>query len=260
MFRKRVALGFVILLVVLPSAAQKIPPAVDRSYQFILQIYLVKPRTGMAQKFEEALKQHMAWLRQQHETWSWTTWQMLSGEHFGEYAISSFNHRWKDFDAHAEFSEAERTHWEATVAPYTEKITCMFYKERPELSYDKPQNPPPMYQGLKFVHVKLPDTTEFTRAVKKMQEALEKTNVVGESLWYQMIRGAEHPLYLWLIPMKSLDELEPPPGKSVPELVLQYYGEKEGMPILEAMEKTVQVYNSEISRARPQLSYTPTGH
>jgi hypothetical protein len=238
---------------------QQAAPAVDRSYEFVFQLYMVRPKSGMQHKFEEALKEHFVWLRQHRDSWGWTTWQMLSGDHFGEYGIGTFHHRWKDFDEHNELTQSEQDQWDTAVAPYVDRVTCTYYKQRPELSYERAQAVRPLYQGLKFVHVKLDRTTEFGQSVKKMQEALEKTNVTGSSLWYQMIRGAEHPLYLWVMPMKSLAELEPPKGQSVPALVLQYYGQKEGTSILEAMVNTVQVYNSEISRIRPDLSYVPEG-
>ncbi len=239
--------------------AQEQGTPVDRSYEFVCQVYSVKAKPGMQHNFEDALKRHFAWLAQQHETWTWTTWQMLSGDQYGEYDIATFNHRWKDFDDHARLAQLADQHWENTVAPYVDRVTSIYYKERPELSYERP-NTAASYQNLKFVHVKLDRTVEFGQTVKKMQEALEKSDVAGSSLWYQMIRGAEHPLYLWIMPMKSLDELEPPKGKSVPELVLKHFGQKDGMAVLESMVNTVQVYSSEISRLRPDLSFSSGTH
>jgi len=242
----------------LPVVAQEQRPSIDAgSYAHVAQVYLVKPKLGMEQKFEDALKEHFAWLAQHHETWRWTTWQVLTGDDFGSYRIGTFEHRWKDFDAHVELTKAERVHWNANVAPFTEKITSTFYKGLPEVSFTGPQDPPPLYYGVKFVHVKLDGVPEFRQAMRKQQEAIAKTKGLPGSEWYQMVRGALHPLYMWVIPMKSMSELEPEPGANRPEMVIQAFGRQEGEAILTQLNKTVESYHSEIFLDRFELGYVP---
>ncbi len=98
-----------LLLLALPVLAQDEPGNLSRAF-------FVKPKPGMEQQFEAAYKQHIAWHRQQSDTWAWHTWQYETGDRFGQYAVWTAGHHWEDFDAHAEFSAADTADYMANVA------------------------------------------------------------------------------------------------------------------------------------------------
>ncbi len=256
---KSMFLAVLLSVCMLPYAlqAQQQKPIDVGSYEHVAQVYSVKPRVGMEDKFEDALKQHFEWLRAQADNWSWETSQVLTGDEYGGYEIATFEHRWKDFDVHADRTKAERRHWNQTVAPFTERITCSFYKGLPEISFGPAQDYPTLYKGVKYVHVKLDRVPEYREAMRKQQEAIVKTQGLPGSEWYQMVRGRIHPLYIWVIPMKSLADLEPPTGGNRPEMVIRAFGPDEGHKILTQLNETVESYHSEIHLLRRDLSYIP---
>jgi hypothetical protein len=91
--------------------------------------------------------------------------------------------------------------------------------------------------------------------MRKQQEAIVKTKGLPGSEWYQMVRGALHPLYVWVIPMESMAELEPEAGANRPEMVIQAFGRQEGEAILTQLNNTVESYHGEIFLIRPELGY-----
>ena len=107
------------------------------------------------------------------------------------------------------------------------------------------------------MHVKLDRVPEFRQAMRKQQDAIVKTKGLPGSEWYQMVRGRVHPLYIWVIPMQSMAELEPPTGGNRPEMVVRAFGPEEAQKILTQLNSTVESYHGEIYRIRPDLSYTP---
>ena len=54
--------------------------------------YWVTVNLNEALQWEEGLKQHLAWRREQADTWTWQTWQIVRGEELGRCLISSGGH------------------------------------------------------------------------------------------------------------------------------------------------------------------------
>ena len=80
-----------LLLLALPVVSQEEPGPITR-------VFVDKAKTGMEQQYEEAVKQHIAWHREQGDTWSWEVRRIESGENFGQYLWITRGHRWEDFD------------------------------------------------------------------------------------------------------------------------------------------------------------------
>lgn len=58
-------------------------------------VYEIAPMPGQALDFEEALKQHMQWARQQDSDWGWNTYEIIAGKCVGNYLVLSGNRSWK---------------------------------------------------------------------------------------------------------------------------------------------------------------------
>ncbi len=65
----------------------------------IVRVYVMAPKPGMTKQFEEGRKRHMDWHRKQNDTWTWETWETLTGPDTGSYlSVTAPPHSWKDFD------------------------------------------------------------------------------------------------------------------------------------------------------------------
>ena len=85
---KLTALATTLLLwvVAFPEAAQGQTEDIAQSY-----VHTVQPE--MIAQFEEAVKQHMQWRKQNNDPWEWTWYQVVNGG-LGRYLVRSGNHRW----------------------------------------------------------------------------------------------------------------------------------------------------------------------
>ena len=87
-------------LLCLPALAQETPGTVAR-------IGVFEPKPGAAAQFEQGRKKHFEFHRKENDTWSWFTWEVISGEHEGTYITGTFGHQWKDFDAWEKLDRAD---------------------------------------------------------------------------------------------------------------------------------------------------------
>ena len=56
---------------------------------------------GMRAQLEAGRAKHMAWHKQQGDTWTWHVWEVTTGPETGSYIVVSPNHQWQDLDAWA---------------------------------------------------------------------------------------------------------------------------------------------------------------
>src|SRR5438045_8746898 len=57
----------------------------------------LKPGATVAQ-FEAGRKKHNAFHASQNDTFTWNTWEVVTGDHPGRYVTGTCGHSWKDFD------------------------------------------------------------------------------------------------------------------------------------------------------------------
>jgi hypothetical protein len=125
MHRTRIVLSSVFVLLVTLSASAQFPP------KSVAEIYEVKPKAGA--DFEAAGKRHMEWHRQQHDTWSYAVWEIISGERTGTYIGGTFGHDWKDFDERAKLEEADLANFRQTMGPAVQSIAASYWLYRAEV-------------------------------------------------------------------------------------------------------------------------------
>jgi hypothetical protein len=239
-------LGFACLLA-LPLLAQEKPGTVG-------VVFIVKAKAGMLQQFEQAHKRHMDWHRQQKDTWAVRIWEVISGDHIGEYLYGSFGHHWKDFDSHAKFDEADEADYLANVAPYMETVGARYYLFHPELSRPV-EGEPPLVEVAEY-HLNMAGESDFLLALRKCREAIQKSNYPLHYHVFELYNGGEHPTYVLVFPHKNWADFEPP-EQTFPAMLEKVYGRDEAESIMKLWDKSVHSVHSQIIAFRPDLSYLP---
>jgi hypothetical protein len=239
-------LAFVLLLA-LPLLAQEKPGTVAA-------VFIVKPKAGMRQQFEQANKRHMEWHRQQKDTWAVSVWEIVSGEHVGQYGYGTFGHHWKDFDSHAKFDEADMADYLANVAPYVEPVVASYSIRHPEISRPM-EGDAPLAEVVEY-HLNMGGESDFLMAVRKVHEAIQKINYPVYYYVNELYNGGEHPTYRFVFPHKNWADFEPP-EQTFLAMLEKAYGRDEAQSILKLWDKSVHCVRSQITAYRPDLSYSP---
>jgi len=239
-------LGFVWLLA-LPLLAQEKPGTVG-------MVFTVKPKAGMHQQFEQANKRHMDWHRQQKDTWTVTVWEIVSGEHIGNFGYGTFGHHWKDLDSHAKFDEADTADYMTNVGPYVELLVARYYISHPELSRPM-EGEVPLAEVVEY-RLNMSGESDFLMAVRKVYEAIQKSNYPVYYHLYELFNGGEHPTYVFVFPHKNWADFEPP-EQSFRAMLEKAYGRDEAESILKLFDKSVHGVRSQIIAFRPDQSYVP---
>ncbi len=250
MFRPGILFGVIsILLMALPIAAQEQAGNLGR-------VYFVKPKAGMELQYEEAAKRHRDWHRQQKDTWTWHTWQVVNGERLGQYVVGTFNHTWEDFDAHAEFDAADTADVLANLSKYEESVSNVITLYRPDIS-GPPNGEVPLPLAVVIrVDLNVGRTPDFNYYQKKFKAAREKTKWGGAGSWFQLVNGSEGPAFVLVLPRKNWAGVKPE-ERSIPQMLEEAYGRKEAESLLELNRKTVRRVQTDIQMYRPDLSYIP---
>ena len=134
----------------------------------------------------------MAWHKAQKDTWTWNTWEVVSGEGSGTYYTASFAHAWKDFDTQEKFEKADTAYFDKNIGPTLGRSFTSYYLRRAYLSLTPPSaTPPTPYSFLTYFLLKPEGVNDFQDAVKKINEGIKKTNwkQQGPSSWYQLVNG-----------------------------------------------------------------------
>ena len=248
--KKMTSLGIVLSLMVLawPVVAQEGPATISQSFTAV-----VTP--GHEQQFEEALKQHMAWHRQQNDTWRWNTSVIVSGERLGQYITISGGHRWADFDSPPVSAEADMAD-AARLFEHVERIASGFGNTLPALSRPPASSEPmPLVQVFTY-RVKPGQAPVFQHAVGKFREAAEKTNSPFRYVLIASISGGPVGTYILVVPHENWASFVPPEQDGL-QMLEEALGRQEADAVIEMLNEAVASEVSEIWQYRPDLSYIP---
>jgi hypothetical protein len=210
----------------------------------------------MTAQYEEGRSKHMAWHKSQNDSWSWATWEVVTGEDTGSYLVSTCGHPWKDFDSREKFNVADSANANSTMGASMAAETMSYYTLRPELSAAyKPGTPPP-YLSVIFFHLKPEGVTDFRNAVKQVNEAYTKTNTPrSTSYWYTLANGGRGPEMVLVQERNSMGEMAGTTPKTLDEIMKDAYGD-EGATILGTLRKAYYGTESQLLHYRPDLSYS----
>jgi len=266
---KTIALLFAIAFCLQHPTCSAQAQATNATDVAVAQVFLDVSESSRRSEFEEGMAKHVAWLKANHESWTWLTWEVLTGRDTGKYIVGSFGHKWEDFDAHDTFSAAANLNFKQSVGPALRSSSCTFYVLRTDLSLSTEPGTPPKFEQLNIFDVRPEGAREFSQSIRKMNAAQKQTNFGSESFlspnsagghsrWYFMTNGGQGPQYVLATDRTTYSDFRPV-GTSLDDVMENVYGKDAGDSIMTNVRKTfVHVY-SELLRFRPDLSYRPGG-
>ncbi|MGH9602139.1 MAG: hypothetical protein ACRD24_07085 [Terriglobales bacterium] len=222
----------------------------------VAEAIVTKPKAGHTAQYEAGRKRHMAFHKKQNDTFSWMTYEILSGDNTGSYVTVSPNHEWKDFDGREKFDAADSADVAINLTPHAESTTVHYYVYRPDMSNPPEGNPEPVLVQTTHFYVRPEGQADFVAGVRKITEAGKKTNSPGRPMWYQLVSGGEGPRFVLRQLRKNWAEFQPP-DKTLDAMVEEAFGKEEAEKILSHVRKNIRYTVSYTSRYRPDLSYVP---
>jgi hypothetical protein len=233
-------------------------PVLAQQPSSMVEINFQQPKPGMTRAYEAGRKKHMAWHKSQKDTWSWFTWEVVSGEGTGSYVIGTFQHAWKEFDGREKFDQADSADFAANVGASVAHSSTSYYVQRPDISLSPmPASPSPTPLISVTVFTLKPESVnDFVEAVKKINEGIKKTNYPqsGPSHWYQLVNGGEGPSFVLVADRASWAAFQPN-EKTLDAMMDEAYGKEQGAAILASLRKAIRTINSQANKYRPDLSY-----
>ena len=252
MFKKHAAFVFL-------CAVALAVPALAQQAGNVAELNIHTPKPGGTEKYEAARKKHMAWHKAQKDTWTWLTWEAVSGPDSGTYYTGSFGHAWKDFDGHEKFQKDDSTDFEKGIGPTLARSFTSYYARRADMSLTAPNtDPPSAYSLLTYYRIKFEGQNDFVEAVKKINEGIKKTNYAqpGPSAWYQLVNGGEGPMFI-LAGGRTNWASFAPNDKTLDQMMEEAFGKEQGAAILASGRKAILSTRTETVKNRPDLSYVP---
>jgi hypothetical protein len=233
-------------------------PALAQQSGSVAELNFQHPKPGMTQQYEAGRKKHMAWHKKQKDTWSWLTYEVVSGQQAGSYITGTFQHAWKDFDGREKFSQDDLADFRTSVGPSLAASFTLYDILRADMSLSPPPaatSPAPMLSVTVFL-LKPESVNDFVEGVKKVNEGIKKTNYPqpGPSRWYQLANGGEGPRFV-LVGERANWAAFQPNEKTLDTMMEEAYGKEQGPAILGSLRKAVRTIHTQALKYRPELSY-----
>ena len=220
----------------------------------IARIYLNTPKPGGAKAYEAGRKKHMEWHRKQNDAWSWLTWQIVTGERADAYYVGSFGHNWKEFDGRDAFEAADDADIAINVEPFSTSSGPTIYRYLTKASRPTGSAEPTQFSQLTFYYVKLEGAPEFSRAIERVKDVLDKANWPVHAEWYGLVSGGEGPLFIVSVERSSWADFAPT-EKTLDMVVAEATSVAESNALFDAIRKNTTKIYTEVLRYRPDLSY-----
>lgn len=220
------------------------------------QNILVKAKPGQEAQWETAYKEHLQWHSDMDDSWSWVTFQMLSGPNVGQYFIRNGRHEWKDFDDRGDTATQDTAHYFETAGKYAE--SAMVWYDRTHWNLSRVPEGSGAYKILEFTHVVVkPDmVADFIAVVGKYHAAFEKTNAPDVYVTAQTENGGRISDFMFVGLHENYASLEQDPS-AMPAMMEEVYGRQEAGAIFEDFQACVESMESYIAVRRDDLTYMP---
>jgi len=249
--RNKILILSVTLLLVLSfgslAPAQEAPPNV-------IIVYFFKANPGMAQQFEAALRAHLEWNVENEGQWPWNTWQIMSGDRYGEYVVTSAFHSWEDFDANEEYFSRQVANFRLNAAPLLESVECII--DEADLIN---ATFPPDFSYINVVefytyHIKPCHMAEFNEARIRIHQATAEADWPVYYYWETLRSGGTVPCAYLIIFHRNWAELREP-EISLWQVLVDAYGEEEASSLVDSIYNSVHRIECSVMKYRPDLSY-----
>ena len=245
-----------IFLAVVSMLLLAVPAVAQDDGGNIVAVHCNKVQPGAYSKYEEGMKKHMDWHREQNDPWTLLVWQVITGPDSGTYCTGSFGHNWEDFDNPRFPADANRADIEATFGPFIREYEATFWTKLPKVS--RPAEGQAAMTSVIFFHTRYGMEEKFNYLVGEFHKAIEKTNMPWNYEWYALVSGGNVGTYALVLPRPNFAAFNPT-GKPFPEMLEEAYGKAGADALLAKWRKVVKSENTELSRNRPDLSYIPAG-
>jgi hypothetical protein len=234
-------------------------PVLAQQPSNVAEVVFMQAKPGVTpQQFDAARKKHAAWHKNQKDTWTWLTWEVLSGEGTGTVVAGTFQHAWKDFDGREQFDAADNANFATTMGPLLAHFSVGYYIERADMSLSPstPATVPAPLATITLFTLKPEGLNDFIEAVKKINDGIKKTSyaVAGPSRWYQLINGGEGPLFVLAGDRANWAAFQPN-AKSLDAMMEEAYGKEQGAATLASLRKAIRTSVSSTYKYRGDLSY-----
>jgi hypothetical protein len=232
-------------------------PAFAQQSGNLAEIHINRIKPSMTQQYEAGRKKHMGWHKNQNDTWSWYTWQVLTGEGTGSYVVGSFQHDWKDLDGRDKFRQMDSADAVASMGASLGGEMESFYAYRPDLSLSPQTSSPAPMASITHFMLNPDGVNDFTEGIKKVNEGIKKTNFpqAGASRWYQLMNGGQAPHFVLAGDRANWAAFQPPTDKTLDAMMEEAYGKDQGTAILGSLRKAIHSVSTEALQYRPDLSY-----
>ena len=216
-----------------------------------------KPKPGARAQFEAGMKAHMAWHKKQNDTWSWGVLEILTGPKQGSYYVVSCGHDWKDLAALETNVTAHDADMAATILPHMETPMRSMWRYRTDLSRPEPADKgAPVYYSGTYFYLKPEGVSQVEEGLKRMREISEKARFPRTSSWFQLVNGGEGPAFYQEQPRWTWADFEPP-TPTFASVVDEALGKSLADDLRHSLSSSVRYTVSEMTKARPDLSYEP---
>lgn len=235
--------------------AQQALPAAAAPMGRVGRVYTLHIKAGQGRAFEEGLKKHAAWHRAQKDAWTWEVWEGETGPATGQYIVGTFGHEWADFDKPSVPEEADGADWNTNVAPYVDSMEGIIVIALPEVSRFPTNMTPSKLVEVITIELNTGAGNEFMVAVRKVTEAIKKTNWIQTFEWHALASGGAHPTFYLVLPHDSWASMKEP-DKSFEKMLEEAFGPEEAGLILKVFNRSIKIERSEVLRYRADLAYT----
>lgn len=248
------------VLLLAAMAACLIPAAMAQSTDVnVGWVYFSTPKPGMVKQLEEGRKKHMDFHRKQNDSWTWLIWEIMTGENTGAYYSTTFNHSWKDLDAwETKMGNADTADGSVNLSPYIASTTASIWMVMPDVSNPGSMTEIPKMEEVNHFMLKPGKEADFNDAIRKINDAIKKSNWGQHSMWYVLQDGGEGPHYVLTIDLNGWSDLaEPTPG--FVQMLEKATGRHDAEMLLHSADSAIQREWTETIRYRPELSYVAAG-
>ena len=224
----------------------------------LCRIYFLTPKPGGQAAFEAGRKKHVAFHKAQNDTWTWSAYEIQTGDDTGNFVFATCGHAWADFDAwDAKMGKADTADANVNIAPFVQRATDGFYLYRADMSLAPPGQPPAPITAVTIYTLHPGAGPAFTAAIRRINEALSKQpDWPKTSGWLQLMNGGESPTFVLLNSRKSWADFAPL-SKSVADVLTETYGKEESDKILGTLGSSAAHIYTHAATYRPDLSYVP---
>lgn len=225
----------------------------------IAEIIRVKAMPGHSFQLEEGMQRHLDVVRGLEAEWPYFVFQIVSGEHSGEYYVELPGHSWSDFDQQPEGAEQMQASFRENIAPHVESDVVGFWMFREDLSHmsSPMEGAPPPYADLAYYKVKLGHEAAFESLMTRVNDAAESAADFDEEWFaYQLVNGGEIPMYVFGSGAEAFADFAMP-EMNIGQMLEEAVGEFESQAMYREFSGTVEWVKTEIIAFRQDLSYMP---